>query len=222
VPTIEALTCVNFQYGIVNEVGVTADEIFNEVNNTLRTGLWIATRNVTIEIINATFPRDEPTRQLRKGSKSAIFAPDNEREIDSGNIQTDGGIVYRLPSLPFSEMILDNRMGSWNYGVDDPQRHLAYLNWQENTAGDSDGRRRLVFYTDEFQPVISIIIDNPFCDKPTPETECAIVVASTCVVLEEGDDETEVRTVLLEGLEEAILNGEFEDAIPLENRLPEP
>jgi hypothetical protein len=58
VPTPEALSCVSFQYGIQNSGGYTAEDIMNQTNNTLKTGLLIATRNVTIGILNETFPRD--------------------------------------------------------------------------------------------------------------------------------------------------------------------
>jgi hypothetical protein len=50
---------------------------------------------------------------------------------------------------------------------------------------------------------------------------CAVVDSTVCVLLEEGDDEEEVRTALLDGIEESILNGSFQDAIPPEHQLPQ-
>jgi hypothetical protein len=78
--------------------------------------------------------------------------------------------------------------------------------------------RRLVYYTDTYLPVINNIFDNEFCDNE--ELNCAVVDSTVCVLLEEGDDEEEVRTVLLDGIEESILNGSFQEAIPPEHQLP--
>lgn len=146
---------------------------------------------------------------------------ENTAEVAPNHQIIDGMSIYRLQDQPFSDMTtLSGTKSSWNYGLDDPRRRLAYLEWHENQAMafDADGRR-LVFYTDDFEPIINAIFDNPFCDKPTPEHECAVVASTVCVVLEEGDDEDEVQEILLDGIEEAILSGEFEEAIPPEHRL---
>ena len=151
-PTLEALTCINFQYGIVNNVGVTAQDIFNEVNNTLKTGLIIATRNVTIEILNETYPREQEeanrhlrTRQLeedaewkRKSSSLLLTLHDDETystnrmnrylQIDSSSSQTQKAVnygignVYRLEDKPFSDMMIGGKKGTWNFALNDPRK----------------------------------------------------------------------------------------------------
>ena len=149
-------------------------------------------------------------------------------QIDSSSSQTQKAVnygignVYRLEDKPFSDMMIGGKKGTWNFALNDPRkRKLPYLESYPtyDNAVDQFGRR-LVFYTDDFVPQIPAIFDNPFCEKPTPQTECAIVVTVVCVVLEEGDDEAEVQQVLLSGFEEAILNGDFEAAIPPEHALP--
>jgi hypothetical protein len=60
---------------------------------------------------------------------------------------------------------------------------------------------------------------NPLCDD-LPEFECSVVDSTVCVLLEEGDDEEEVRSSLLAGIEQSILGGSFQAAIPPEHQLP--
>jgi hypothetical protein len=48
--------CVNFQYVLTNDANLTADDIFNEVDNTLKPGLLVATETTVVSILNASFP----------------------------------------------------------------------------------------------------------------------------------------------------------------------
>lgn len=54
--------CIGFQYELMNNRSLSAEDIFNEVNNTIKTGLEIATREIVIEILNETFPRDSSSQ----------------------------------------------------------------------------------------------------------------------------------------------------------------
>ena len=51
------LLCIQFFFSIQNRAGLTASDIELGINNTLRDGLEAAARNVTITILNETFPR---------------------------------------------------------------------------------------------------------------------------------------------------------------------
>lgn len=48
--------CINFQYTVRNEAGLSADEIFNEEDNTLKSRLIIATEITVTDVLNETFP----------------------------------------------------------------------------------------------------------------------------------------------------------------------
>jgi hypothetical protein len=219
VPTPEALTCVGFQYGIQNSAGFDADDIFNEVNNTLKTGLIIATANVTIQVLNASYPRQ-----------------DVEDNTSRRNLKSQQGQVHRHLLRATKQMeryngngIVTNFIATSPEAISAPvqeqhqQRSLAYLPQSPSatTSEDSWGTisRRLVYYTYEFQPVINNIVDNPFCDAPEGFL-CAVVDTTVCVILEEGDDEDEVRNTLLAGISTAIEDGTFSAAIPPEHQLP--
>lgn len=165
-PTPEALVCMSFQYGIFNSAGIGADDIFNEVGNTLKTGLLIATATIVSEFLNENYPRDGLTTRRR----TAL--------------------------LPSTELL-------------SPEG--------ESSSAKS---RRLASYTSEFPVKIDAIVDNPLCNEP--KSTCSIVLSQVCVLLEEGDNEEEVKEALLGRLNDAINNSDdFQEAIPEENRLPE-
>lgn len=243
-PTPEALTCVNFQYGVKNTGGFSADDIFNEVNNTLKTGLLIATRNVTIEVLNATFPGNNGSvsseRLLRRadGAQEHHHRPSlTKSDVPRGSLIHDRHLAFRPyevqgtiahPSIPASHSFhiidvgkfqMDGHRTKRNVDEDQGRRRTAFIPHRSSSEVDDGGRRRLVYFTDEYLPVINFVIDNPFCREP-PEFSCAVVDSTVCVILEEGDDEEEVRTALLRGIEESILDGSFQAAIPPENQIP--
>jgi hypothetical protein len=223
VPTADNLTCVSFQYGIVNTAGFDAEDIFNEVNNTLKTGLLIATRNITIETLNETYPRDGAERLLRRRSKQqnqwSFFGGKGGREAA---LQYDGfgKRVFRhvvpLKDFEYAPMISENDVEAKQPENTKGRRRTVVLP-SDDRHSDSNVSRRLVFYTDDYPVIINAIVDNPFCEAGV---SCSIVSSTVCVLLEEGDDEEEVRDVLVDGIREAILNGDFEAAIPPENQLP--
>mmetsp|Transcript_3135 Transcript_3135/g.5932 ORF Transcript_3135/g.5932 Transcript_3135/m.5932 type:complete len:571 (-) Transcript_3135:129-1841(-) len=233
-PTSELLTCVDFQYGIGNDQGFNADDILNEVGNTLATGLILATRNVTIETLNSTFPRSGSRRRLRKSlqrnhwpiqSSTKIntflaFRPYELRNIshslrpsmvqvtDLGRFRVAGH--YTVSGLESSSRLhVDTEV----------RRRAVVLPKAPSTEKGSKGQRRLVYYTDQYEPVINTIFDNAFCED-LQGFSCAVVDSTVCVMLEEGDDEEEVQAGLLDGIEQSILDGSFQEAIPPEHQLP--
>ena len=94
------------------------------------------------------------------------------------------------------------------------RRRAVYLpNNREEQIGSNENNRRLAFYSDSYPPVISSVFENPFCQDVDEDTICAIVETRVCVILEEGDDEDEVKGQLLDGIEKSFIEGRFEDSI---------
>lgn len=209
------LLCLNFQYGIENDQGLTADDIKNGFNNTFKDDLIITTRDITIRILNETLPRDEERRALRRDtggrprSKTLGDNPflgdvtvgwfDSEDEFPSENWQD-----YRAISSSIAE---ESTQG---------QRRAAFLTRNSDEQIGMDNSRRLAFYTDSHPPVVLNIIDNLFCPERDEGIACAVVETRLCVVLEEGDDEEEVKDLLLDGIKTAFKDGSFESALPSE------
>jgi hypothetical protein len=232
-PTPEHLTCVSFQYGTSNDNGFDASDLFNEVNNTYKTGLILATRSVTIETLNATFPRDGSERFLRQISdwghrlKPPVhYGQTNEEEQKFeglGRLGTRGLHVANLQDSDLRSVVLHESKPGKSLRSDGHKRRTVYLTREEsdNEIIDiSQLSRQLVFYTDEYPVTIDAIIDNPFCSPSNPVTLCAVVASTVCTLLEDGDDEVQIQTVLLAGIQMSIFNGDFENAIPPEHQLP--
>lgn len=219
-PTPDALTCVNFQYGIQNDAGFDADDIFNEVNNTLKTGLIIATENVTINVLNASFPRTDD-RRWRRNRRNLNKSSQLQGHADRHLLRSKERMERYNGNTAFAIAI--NLMNE-NRGtqVQDQRRSLVYHTQSSNDDhhfSSLSTARRLVYYTDVFEPVINNIFDNAFCGAPEG-FQCAVVDSTVCVMLEEGDDEDEVRATLLSGISAAIVDGSFSAAIPPEHQLP--
>lgn len=261
------MTCVNFQYGISNDDGFTAEDIFNEVNNTFKTGLLIATENVTIETLTEAYPPDDDLSPSLTTSSStcedttASFIYNDKakdcawvaRQISRCDQTIDNGTpidtlcpvtCYVCPGRRvLSQVDTRHKFGSklvnherlriltleesgwpvasvWEEQV---ERRTAYVPGHTNGSsaqGTSDTvSRELAVFDERFPPQIPAIVDNPFCRKPVPERECAIVSSIACALLEEGDDREEVRATLLNGIRDAIMDGSFEAAIPPEHQL---
>ena len=203
--------CITFQYGIVNNAGFTASDIFNMVNNTLKTGLIIAAADVTIEILNTSFPENNRLRHDRWNPFFAI----HQRSSFQRSWRQQRLIV---PLGYFQSHFPDGFIEQLQEGGD---RRLVHLPTQpDQTTALEQLVRRLVQYLDSVPPEIIQIIDNPFCPGQSSNTQCAIVTSNVCVFLDDGDDRAEVRTVLRTGIQQAINSGEFEAAIPEANRLP--
>jgi len=192
--------CITIQFGIVNNVGVEADEIFEMSGNTLKTGLIIATENITIKSLNAGSSNE---RLLRNRNEKPLMKADviqslNVAPLEDSKFQDDLALNGMLNK---GRQLVANMGSKWRVGIKTPSRRLA-------------------FYSTSLPPVILSIIDNSFCPSATPEiTRCQIVSAKTCVFLEEGDDRELVRDELSNGIQASVTSGEFEAAIPEEHRL---
>ena len=233
-PTPGALTCVHFQYGITNDKGFTAEAIFNEVNNTFKEGLIIATRNVTIVTLNTTYPKANSSRFLRSKRRSqswrSFFTTDSEQritpKIEPEKFESPStdiiGLVTLYHSAKPNVVTLSKESLKYSEQGTNSRRKTAYLPSEgrspKQTAFGDQSKRELVFYSDEFPVQISSIVNNPFC-PPLAQTKCAIVSSTVCVLLEAGDNATQVRQNLLNGIGNSIQDGSFAAAIPPANQL---
>ena len=207
---------------------LTADDILNENGNTLKTGLEIAGRTVTIDILNTTFPREDLQAEQDQGAQEQdlhLFREHHpnkrrygghnggnerrERKLEDFYAAMERGMASTFGHDTALTM-LDSSKDVWSPRVQDLQnRHLETRS------------RRLVFYTDEYpSEVVDIIeLDNPIIENRLCEegANCMIVQQISCVVLEEGDNEFVVRLALQNGLRQAVNNGDFAAAIPPEH-----
>lgn len=71
--------CITFQYELVNNRSLTAEDVENEVDNTLKTGLQEATRAIVIQLLNETYPRTARAQpaQLVPKTQSVSHDPNN-------------------------------------------------------------------------------------------------------------------------------------------------
>ena len=194
--------CINFQYGIENDDGLTADDILNGFNNTFMNDLIIATRDTAIQILNETLPQTRQRRGLRQDAK-----------LDNTNPHL--GIVslgHYEPEEIISRSVVD-RDKTMN-----SRRKAMYvpinIGKENKTVLMNSNNRRLAFYSDSKPPVITNVIDNDFCPDADEGINCAIVESWVCVFLEVGDNEEEVKEKVLEGFRNAFQNGSFQNAIP--------
>lgn len=199
----------------------------NMTNNTLKTGLIIATINVTIETLNASFPEEGRLLRYRKHTTGShhTTAEDDGLALRSRPLSTT--LDFWVVPLDFfgSRLPPDFVLEGPDRRLEGDGRLLGYQSQnrqqQRSSLSQYHLSRRLVYYADSVQPEIRAIIDSPFCPSETPQvTKCAVVTTSTCVFLEEGDDPAVVRTALRTGIQASIESGAFEEAIPEENRLP--
>ena len=225
-PTPDTLVCVNFQYGIENDAGYDAEMIFNEVNNTYKSGLIIATSNITIQSLNETYPQDqEGGRYLQKRIQSQQQQQQQQQQKQK---QKQSSSHRGLTVKDIGRFQLDEIGSTENDSSKERRRRRAVYLPDTSSQIDSsssiddnnvNNNRRLAFYTDSYPPVINNIFDNTFC-QVAEGILCAVVDSSVCVILEKGDDEVEVKNALLSGIAKSIRDGSFESAIPSENQLP--
>jgi hypothetical protein len=205
-PTPETLVCFSFQYATVNNAGLDAQDLWYERNNTLKTGLESAARNITIRALNATYPRDEEsTRLLLESTPRARMS--KSRPQESPQHKSSEGTVQGCATSNTNKnsqlVVVPHTRG---------RGRSASGETNENSLG-----RRLVLYTNDHAIEITAIVDNRFCAEAS---RCAIVSTSVCATLEEGDEKNGVKQAILDAVGRAIATGEFKDAIPPENRLP--
>lgn len=216
-PTATNELCISFQYGIVNNGGFNASDIYNMVNNTLKTGLIIAAANITIDVLNTSFPVNRQHLRFKNQRVSHDGSVTGNRNFEARS-QQKGPLIVSLDffesQFPPGFVVLESPGG---------QRALAYLPQGMTMTSDalSQLARRLVQYLESVPPEITQILDTRYCPSDTPDvTKCAIVTSSVCVFLDEGDNRPQVRSVLTAGIQAAIMNGDFEAAIPEEHRIP--
>jgi hypothetical protein len=191
---------VDFAYTVRNSLGLSASDIFNEVNNTIKADLITATNEVVINTLNETFPEtavgtEAMSRNKRFGGRRRLEGVD--RAVELAVVDLVGKDTANEMMAAYQGNILDEAPG---YVFDG--RLLLHSR-----------RRHLVFYSDNYPAEISAILDDPFCLTIDPLVLCALVSSQVYVVLEEGDDENFIRMVLIDGLREAINSG-FNDLIP--------
>ena len=237
-PTVNPdLLCVSFSYQLNNIVGLTAEDILEENGNTLKTGLELAGRNITIRVLNETFPgggMPEPTGQsiaivpqstaLSNEAASHLRHPGHPKLKQ--RYHGHGRKHRTLSALGFqraielgvssnfdakrSQGILDSCVGLWESRIPTPaDLKKRYL--------AAFRLRRLVFYTDDYPSEVRNVVENFICPSAPPGAICVIVQQVSCVLLEEGDDPEVVSFALRNGLRDAINSGEFEAAIPPEH-----
>lgn len=87
---------------------------------------------------------------------------------------------------------------------------------------DTVGRRRLPSNgKNEIGSVeITAIIQNRFCAEEGPNVRCAIVSTRVCARMGASDEKIKLKQIILDPIEDAITNGDFEDSIPPEHKLP--
>lgn len=216
-PTPDTLVCVNFQYGIENDAGYDAEMIFNEVNNTYKSGLIIATSNITIQSLNETYPQDqEGGRYLQKRIQSQQQKQKQSSSHRGLTVKDIGRFQLDEIGSTENDSSKERRRRRAVYLPDTSSQIDSSSSIDDNNVNDS---RRLAFYTESYPPVINNIFDNTFC-QVAEGILCAVVDSSVCVILEKGDDEFEVKDALLNGIAKSIRDGSFESAIPSENQLP--
>lgn len=193
---------MDFAYGLKNSVGLTASDIFNEVNNTVKADLITATNEVVKNILNETFPEtvvstEATSRMGRFGERRRLEGVD--RAVELAIVDLLGKETANEMMAAYQGNILDEAPGYLFDG-----RLLLHSR-----------KRHLVFFSEEYPTVINAILDEPFCPATIvdPMVLCALVSSTVCVVLEEGDDEDFIRMVLIDGLRDAINNG-FNNLIP--------
>ena len=229
----------------MNNRSLTADDVLNENDNTLKTGLIEATEALVIRILNETFPRVARAQPAQFAApkaevKHAHHDP-NDWEWKKPPTATshnphdwswsDIGGRRRLPVLREAvaradAAVLGVDIDMYSFTIQDELSGMFNGTRRNRRLHASDtssyirGSRRLVYYTDEFPVEIPIIIDNPICpannENGVNTIQCAIVSSNLCVVLEAGDDSQMIRRALVDGLSNAIDSGDFEDLIAQE------
>lgn len=219
--------CIGFQYEVLVNEPLTADDIMNEVDNSIKSGLIEATRTTVIQILNETYPRDN----------GASFQPPSSNQA---NVVEQDGVAFLGQVTYYSEndnrkllqaaeeadaFVMDVDLETYREEMEDDMSNLLHILSKQNrrlyyiqdTRTSLRNTRRLVYYTDEFPVEITQIVDSNICPGLIGQEDfinCAVVSSTVCVVLEEGDDPIEVRATIVNGLEEAFMNGDFTDNIP--------
>ena len=129
-------------------------------------------------------------------------------------------------TYPPQRRLLESESGSkiFNLRTSSGQRRLAVDTFsvlgskgaERRLRQRSSSRRHLAYYSDDYPVAINSVTDNPLCagQDQNPDIKCAIISSTVCIVLEEGDNPSEVRALMIAGLREAVQTGEFLRRIP--------
>lgn len=199
----------------MNNRSLSAEDIKNEANNSLKTGLMTATKTIVIKLLNETYPRIS----RRHGPFSWTW--------EDMSITTGGGLRRQLPEIEEAAELADAvalGLDSSSYAmiheqVADMRTNARRLHRRPSPPDyHVRGARRLVYYSDDYPVEIKMIVDSNGClmnkVNATNALRCAIVFSTVCVVLETGDNPLKIRDTLVRGLAAAIESGEFEATIP--------
>jgi hypothetical protein len=231
-PVSPETECIGFQYQVTNNQSLTADDIMNEVDNSLKSGLIEATRTTVINILNETYPRSNGESFLppsaNEARKSIIAGQDNVEYMGQVMYYSDKNYRKLLQAAEEADAFVMNvNLATYRKEMEDDMSNiLKILSRSRRLLYMHDDRsflrhtRRLVYYSDEFPVEITQIVDSTFCPGQIANDfiNCAVVSSNVCVVLEEGDNPIEVRATIVDGLKQAFTNGDFANNIPSGSR----
>jgi hypothetical protein len=180
-----------------NTAGLSADDIFNEVNNTVKADLITATNAVVIDILDESFP-PATSPQARTPLRTVAGRHGAGRHLEGADRAMELAIVDLLGKDSATEIMV-----AYQRNILD----VAPVFRSDNRLLHHSRRRHLVFFSEEYPATINAVLDQPFCLTVDPLEQCALVSSQACVVLEEGDDEEFISMVLIAGLRDAINNG---------------
>jgi len=205
----------------------------NQNNNTLKSGLEAAGRNITIQVLNSTFPRSTLQEESEEDNDFPISRPgpgfdpntlshkrkrrysnaaenDNTRNLEGYERAIELGVSSTFGHEQ-AQTILNSSTDIWSAKIPSLDNLRRFL------AGTRP--RRLVFYSDDRPNEITNVIENFICSSGFDGAICVIVQQRSCVFLEEGDDPAVVSFALRNGLRNAINDGDFVAAIPADDML---
>jgi len=212
----------------MNSQSLSANDIMNEVGNSLKSSLIEATRTTVVNILNGTYPRtsDSSFQNPNEVSKSiATYLPAVEGTEFVGEVMYPDGHFRKL--LQAAEQadaaVLEMDLATYHAEMHDDMasilnatRSSRRLHYMRDATSSYDRLRRLVYYSDEFPAQITQIADSTTCpgSAVNDAVRCAVVSSSVCLVLEAGDDPVEIRRTIVDGMEEAFQSGNFVNNIP--------
>jgi len=273
-PTVSDETnqvCVNFFYSIQNNRGLTARDIRDEIDNTLKTGLELATKFVTIQVLNSTYSSpggDTATASSLSLSHRPKVAEGTDTKMTLGYGATQS-VIKKLVShqssryasgvehaMELAMLDIVGTEGSFRFALDkfmsvahnggisrrrlihlpqigefyDEQQQQPKTETSTQQQDEAQPQQKIhAYYSDEFPVRITNVVSDPYCPEAAnnvDQVKCAIVATEVCVTVEfigdvaAAEEELlleQVRTTLLEGLADALQNGEFFAAIPVEH-----